>query len=379
MKIETLAVHAGESDDDTYGALTPPIYLSTSFMRDADGGYSRGHIYSRASNPNRDALEQCLASLEGGAAAVAFSSGMGAISAFFETLSPGDHVIAPADAYYGTGVVLREIFARWGLDVGFVDLTDHAAVESAVTPKTKVIWVETPTNPMLRIVDVERIAAIAHAAGAICACDNTFATPVLQRPFELGADLVMHSTTKYLGGHSDLLGGALVVREDGELLESIRKVQIHMGAVPSAFDCWLALRGVKTLPYRMRAHSEGGARVAGWLAAHPAVERVLYPGLADHPAHEVARRQMKLFGGMISFFVRGGREEAMRIASRARLFSRATSLGGVHSLIEHRASIEAPGSRTPENLLRLSIGLEHPDDLIDDLQQAMEERIGTID
>jgi cystathionine gamma-synthase len=333
-------------------------------------------MYGRTSNPNRAALESCLAALEGGAACAAFASGMAATSALFQSLSPGDHVIAPANSYYGTGVVLRRIFMRWGLDVSFVDLCDPAAVERELRARTKLIWVETPSNPMLSIADIGALAALAHAAGALCACDNTFATPALQRPFEHGADIIMHSTTKYLSGHSDLIGGALIAREDGEVFAAIREVQTQMGAVPSPFDCWLALRGIKTLPYRMRGHCESAARVAAWLAAQPRVERVLYPGLPGHPGHALAAAQMSMFGGMISFNIHGGAHEALAVAARARLFTRATSLGGVHSLIEHRASVEAPGTGTPANLLRLSIGLEHPDDLIEDLAWAMEEEGG---
>jgi cystathionine gamma-synthase len=353
MKIETLAVHAGEARDRGHGAVNPPIYLSTSFERDPDGGYSSGHIYGRTGNPNRAALESCLAALEGGAACAAFSSGMAATSALFQTLASGDHVIVPTDAYFGTGAVLRGIFSRWGIEVSFADMADIAAVERELRPRTRVIWVETPSNPMMKLADIAAIAALAHRAGAICVCDNTFATPVLQRPLDHGADVVMHSTTKYLGGHGDLLGGALVLREDGDLLAAVREVQTQMGAVPSPFDCWLAMR------------------VAEWLAAQPRVERVLYPGLPDHPAHDLARSQMRYFGGIISFLIEGEGPDALRIASRLRLFKHATSLGGVHSLIDHRASVEAPGSGTPANLLRLSIGLEHPDDLIDDLRQGL--------
>ncbi|MDB5034946.1 MAG: Cystathionine gamma-synthase [Chlorobi bacterium] len=370
MNIETIAVHAGERPDRNAGSVIDPIYLSTTFERDADGDYPHGYMYSRNGNPNRDALEECLSALEGGAAAVAFASGMAAIAGIFGMLSPGDHVIAPIDSYYLTGVLLRDM-GSWGIEATFVDMTRPADVEAAIRPGTRLVWVETPTNPLLRIVDIAGVAAIAHAAGAICACDNTFATPILQRPLELGADLVMHATTKYLGGHSDVVGGIVVARERGDMFDAIRRTQIRGGAVPSPFDCWLALRGIRTLPYRMRGHSENAAAVADFLTRHADVERVHYPGLRDHPGHEIAARQMKMFGGMVSFQTTGGAARAVEVAARTTLFTRATSLGGVHSLIEHRASIEGPGSSTPNNLLRLSIGLEHPDDLIADLGRAL--------
>ncbi len=371
MRIETLAVHAGREVEPGVGAVTPPIHLSTTFAREADGSYPRGYSYSRTNNPNREALEKCLASLEGGAEAAAFSSGSAATMALFQALSPGDHVIAPNDVYHGTARLLREIFVLWGLQASFVDMSEPAHVQQAVRGSTKLIWVETPSNPLLKISDIARVSEIAHRAGALCACDNTWATPILQRPLDLGADLVMHATTKYLGGHSDVLGGALIARVDGELFQRIRKIQTTGGAVPSPFECWLVLRGVSTLPYRMRAHSESALRVATFLIRHPGVEAVHYPGLKEHPGFEVASRQMVLPGGMLSFQVKGGRQRAFDIAAKVRIFTRATSLGGPESLIEHRASIEGPGTQTPENLLRLSIGLEHPDDLIEDLAQAL--------
>ncbi|MCI0438431.1 MAG: PLP-dependent aspartate aminotransferase family protein [Chloroflexi bacterium] len=372
MNIETIAAHAGHDVDPATGAITAPIHLSTTFERDADGGYSRGHIYSRSGNPNRELLEGRLRQLEGGEAAAAFSSGMAATGAVFQSLSAGDHVVASSDCYHGTTALLRDVFARWGLQTTFTDATDPSQVEQAMRPNTRLVWVETPSNPLLKVTDIARVAAIAHEAGALCACDNTWATPLLQRPFELGADLSVHATTKYLGGHSDVLGGAVVARESGEFFERVRKVQTTYGAVPSPFDCWLVLRGIRTLHLRMRAHSENAMRVATFLSEHPRVERVYYPGLAEHPGHEIAARQMRDFGGMVSFQVKGGRDEAMAVAARVKVFTRATSLGGTESLIEHRASIEGPNSRTPQNLLRMSIGIEHADDLIEDLAQALE-------
>lgn len=371
MRIETLAVHAGQNIDESTGAVIPPIHLSTTFERAIDGTYPRGYIYSRSNNPNREALEQCLCALEGGAAAAAFASGSAGTTAIFQALSPGDHVIAPNDVYHGTARLLREVFAPWGLETTFVDIPDLDQVQRAVQPNTRLIWVETPSNPLLKISDIRRISEIAHAAGARCVSDNTWATPVLQRPCELGADLILHATTKYLGGHGDVLGGAVITRSQDDFFGRIRALQINAGAVPSPFDCWLVLRGVRSLPYRMRAHSENAVAIARFLRTHPAVEAVHYPGLAEHPGHDVAAQQMALFGGVLSFQVRGGSEAALAVAGKLRICTRATSLGGTESLIEHRASIEGAGTRTPETLLRLSVGLEHPDDLIEDLAQAL--------
>ena len=372
MRIETLAVHAGHTVDPHTGSVISPIYLSSTFERSPDGSFVAGHIYSRSSNPNRAALETSLAALEGGAAALAYSSGSAATLAVFQALAPGDHVIAPHDAYYGTLRQLREMFAPWGLLVDVVDMSDPSAIERAVRPTTRLVWVETPSNPLVRIVDIARVAAIAHAAGARCVVDNTWSTPVLQRPLELGADLVMHSTTKYLGGHSDLVGGALVARVIDDFTARLRTFQQIGGAVPSPFDCWLLMRGIRTLPWRMRAHSAGAMQVAQFLASHPRVEAVHYPGLPDHPGSEIARRQMSGFGGMLSLQVRGDAEAALAATRRLKLFTRATSLGGTESLIEHRASVEGPTTIAPQNLLRVSVGLEHPDDLVEDLAQALE-------
>ena len=371
MRIETLAVHAGHGVDPASGAVTPPIHLSTTFERNPDGSYRAGHIYSRTSNPNRTAVEQALAQLEGGAVAIAFSSGSAATQAVFQALAPGDHVLAPNDAYYGTLRQLREVFAPWGLELSVADMANLDAVERALRPNTRLVWVETPSNPLVRVVDIARLAELAHSAGARCAVDNTWATPVLQLPLRDGADLVMHSTTKYLGGHSDLLGGALVARVDDDFTQRLLNVQKVGGAVPSPFDCWLLLRGIRTLPWRMRAHCDNASLVATFLSTHPRVEAVHYPGLASHPGHEIARRQMDDFGGMLSVQVRGGREGALELTRRLTLFTRATSLGGTESLIEHRASVEGAATLAPENLLRVSVGLEHPDDLIEDLDRAL--------
>lgn len=371
MHIETLAVHAGHSVDPTTGAVAAPIYLSSTFERSADESYVAGHVYTRNSNPNRDALEEALTALEGGARSIAYGSGAAATLAVFQALAPGDHVLAPHDAYFGTLKQLREIFGPWGLVMDVVDMGDLAAVERALRATTRVVWVETPSNPLVRIVDIERLAELAHSVGARCVVDNTWATPILQRPLDLGADISMHSTTKYLGGHSDLLGGALVMRENDDFAERLGTMQKLGGAVPSPFDCWLLLRGIRTLPWRMRAHCASAMTVAQWLTTQPAVEAVHYPGLPTHAGHEIAARQMSDFGGMLSVEIRGDAESALEVTRRLKIFTRATSLGGAESLIEHRASVEGPATVAPQNLLRLSIGLEHPDDLIADLEQAM--------
>ena len=370
MKIETLAVHAGHAVDPATGAVAAPIYLSTTFERDVEGTYPRGFMYTRNDNPNRQALEQGISALEGGAGAAAFASGTGATMSIFQALAPGDHVLAHVDAYYGTSRLLREIFLRWGLQADFIDMGNLDAVKKAVRPKTKLAWMETPSNPLLKIVDLSAVAEIVHDAGAVCVCDNTWA-PVLQRPFDLGANFILHSTTKYFGGHCDVLGVIVVAKEGSDFFQRICSIQYEGGAVPSPFDCWLILRGMRTLPWRMRAHSENAMKVANFLVQHRKVARVHYPGLQSHPGHEIAARQMSLFGGMLSFEVKDGREAAMSVAANTKIFIRATSLGGVESLIEHRASIEGPGTTSAEGLLRLSIGLENADDLIEDLDQAL--------
>ncbi len=370
MKIETLAVHAGHTIDPATGAVSAPIHLSTTFERDIEGTYSRGFMYTRNNNPNREALERGVSMLEAGETAAAFGSGTAAAMALFQALAPGDHVLAHVDAYYGTSRLLREIFLRWGLEADFVDMSNLEEVKRALRPQTKLAWAETPSNPLLKIVDLAAVAEIAHTTGAFCVCDNTWA-PVLQRPFDLGADLVLHSTTKYFGGHCDVAGGIVVAKKENEFFQRVRAIQYSGGAVPSPFDCWLILRGMRTLPWRMRAHSENGMKVAEFLAQRRKIESVHYPGLRSHPGHEIARRQMSMFGGMLSFQVKDGRDAAMSVAAKTKIFTRATSLGGVESLIEHRASIEGPGTTSPENLLRLSIGLENADDLIEDLDQAL--------
>jgi cystathionine gamma-synthase len=373
MKIETIAVHAGRRPERGTRDVTPAIHQSTTFEKAGDGSLPGGYLYGRANNPNRESLEEALAALEGGAAALAFSSGSASTMGLMHALAPGDHVIAPDDAYYGTAILLNTHFRDWGLKSTLVDMRDLKAVERAVTPQTRLIWAETPSNPLLHVTDLRGVAAIARNNRALLACDNTWATPLLQRPLELGADVVMHSVTKYLSGHSDVLGGTLVFKESGALFEKVRTNQREGGAVPSPFECWLTLRGLQTFPYRVRAHSENAQRVAEFLNRQPKskIEAVHYPGLPSHPGHKIAAAQMSGFGGMMSIQVHGGQTEAFKLCAAVQLFTHATSLGGTHSLIEHRASVEGPTTKSPANLLRLSIGLEHPDDLIEDLEQAL--------
>jgi cystathionine gamma-synthase len=371
MHLDTLAVHAGHEIDPATASVTPAIHLSTTFAREADGSYRAGFLYSRYTNPNRAALEQCLAALEGGAAAAAFSSGSAATMTLIQAIGPGAHVVLPDDAYFGTLKLAREVFGPWGLQVSTVDMTDLDAVAASMRANTKLVWVETPSNPLLRVADIAALAKIARDAHAICAVDNTWGTPALQRPLELGADVSMHSTTKYLGGHSDVLGGALVFREKGDLFQRTSSIQITGGAVPSPFECWLTMRGIRTMPLRVRHQTATAGLLAAFLESHPRVEAVHYPGLASHPAHAVAKRQMSGFGGMFSVQAGANRAEALGIASRLRLFTQATSLGGTESLVEHRASVEGPGTRAPENLLRVSVGLEYVEDLTEDFDAAL--------
>lgn len=370
MKIETIAIHEGNKTGSSDKAVIQPITLSTTFERGLDGAYPGGHIYTRASNPNRSSLENVVAKLEGGADAAAFSSGNAAGSAVFQALEPGSHVLAPEDMYHGLRNLLKQVYAGI-LEVDFVDMADVQAVASSVKDNTRLIWIETPSNPLLRISDIREICKIARKHNIVVCCDNTFATPVFQRPLELGADIVMHSSTKYMGGHSDVLGGVLVAKETDAFWQKIRDVQSLSGAVPSPFDCYMIVRGIKTLPYRMRGHADNARKIAAFLSSHPAVSHVFYPGLAGHEMHEVAAAQMSDFGGMMSFTIKGTGAQALEMAGNLRVFTQATSLGGVESLVEHRASVEGPGTRTPENLLRLSVGLENIEDLIGDLDQAL--------
>ena len=375
-RFETRAIHDGQAPDPATGAVVVPIYQTSTYAQEAPGRH-RGYEYSRTANPTRTALERALASLEEGAHGVAFASGMAAITAVTALLDPGDHVLAPNDVYGGTYRLLVRVLQRYGIASDFVDMRDLATVERALRPTTRLVLVESPTNPYLRVLDIARIAELAHAHGALVAVDNTFASPYLQRPLRLGADLVIHSTTKYLGGHSDVVGGAVVTARD-DLAERLRFYQNAAGAVPGPLDCWLVLRGLRTLAVRMERHCANAAAVAAFLREHPRVARVFYPGLPDDPGHALAARQMSGFGGVVSCIVRGGEAAARRVAARTRLFVLAESLGGVESLIDHpasmtHASLAASPLAVDPGLLRLSVGLEHPDDLVDDLRQALEE------
>jgi len=371
MKIETLAVHAAHQPDPATGAISPPIQLSTTFERAEDGSYPAGFVYGRTKNPNRTMLEGALAELEGGAAAAAFASGLAAIHAVFQSLQAGDHCVVSADIYHGTRYLLQNVMQRWNLEVSFVNFDDSSEARSALRENTRLVYVESPSNPLLKIIDLAEAATLAHDAGAKLVVDNTWATPVLQRPLELGADISVHSSTKYFGGHSDVTGGAVIAKEEDDFFKRIREVQNLAGGVPSPFDCWLVRRGLATLPLRVMAQSRSAQLVAEFLNKHPQVSQVYYPSLPSHPRHEIARRQMTAFGGMLSFQARGGETAARKVAARTQLFHQATSLGGIESLIEHRASVEGPQTTTPRDLLRLSVGIEHADDLIEDLDQAL--------
>lgn len=367
---ETQAIHSGSSIDPATGALTAPIHLSTTFERDGDGSYPKGYIYGRSGNPNRDALETALTTLEKGAETVTFASGSAATFSLLQALSPADHVVAPQSVYFGVQQMLSQIFSPWGLSYTLVDTTDLAAVAEALRPNTRLVLIETPSNPQLAVTDIQAVADLAHGANAYLACDNTIASPVLQTPLTLGADFVIHATTKYLAGHGDVIGGAVVTRETNSLFDQLRLVQTVGGVVPSPFDCWLTLRGLQTLSLRVCAQSQSAQRIATWLSQHPAIEQVLYPGLPEHPGHDIAQKQMQSYGGLLSFLVKGDQDTAMAVAAKTNLIARATSFGSPHSAIEHRASIEK-GTTTAPNLLRLSVGLEHVDDLIADLDQAL--------
>jgi cystathionine gamma-synthase len=370
MQIETIAIHAGNQVDETSKAVIQPIILSTTFERAVDGTFPGGYIYSRSSNPNRTLLENVLAKLEGGTDAAAFSSGNAAGMSVFQSLPPGTHIIAPDDMYHGLRNQLKLLFAGI-LTFDFIDVNDSQVLLDHLRPETGLIWIETPSNPLLKITDIKQVVKIARQNGIKVACDNTFATPVCQQPLALGADLVMHSSTKYFGGHSDLMGGALITKEKSDWWLKIRQVQEYGGAIPSPLDCYYLARSIKTLPYRIRGHVHNAQLLAEFLEKHPKVESVMYPGLLSHPQHDIAKAQMTSFGGMLSFCLKGGREEASRVINQLKLFTRATSLGGVESLIEHRATVEGPDTKTPFNLLRVSVGLEHIDDLVADIAQAL--------
>ena len=371
MHIETIAVHAAAEPDPTTASVAPPIYLSTTFEHGPAAEHPRGYLYIREANPTQSRLETALAQLEGGEGALAFASGMGAGAAVLQSLAPGSHVVFPDDIYVDFRNLRKDFLANWGIESSVADLSRLEQLQSALRPSTRIVWLETPSNPLMKITDIAGAVKLAHQAGAKVIVDNTFATPVLQRPLDLGADIALHSTTKYFGGHSDVQGGALIFRRKDEFFARVLDTRRVMGAVASPFNSWLVLRGVRSLVCRMEKHCANGFAVAKALAAMPKVLAVHYPGLTSHSGHAIAARQMSAFGAMLSVQIRGGRTAALEVASRVKLFLNATSLGGVESLLEHRASSEGPGSTTPDDLLRLSVGLEHPDDLIADLSQAM--------
>jgi cystathionine gamma-synthase len=367
----TLAVHAGAEPDAETGAVAPPIHLATTFRHGPAGERIAGYEYQREGNPTQDRLEAALAMLEGGEAALAFASGMAAISGILESLPAGARVLIPDDCYSGLRFLATEFLPQRGVQAIAVDMADLAAVEAACASSLAVLWVETPSNPRMKVSDIAALADIAHRRDGVLVCDNTFATPVLQRPLALGADVVMHSTTKYFGGHSDVLGGALVFAKRDATFEHVAHRRHITGAVLSPFSAWLTLRGCRSLPARMALHCANARKLAAFLDAHPAIDRVNYPGLETHAGHGVAARQMSDFGGMLSIEVRGGRDATLAAAGKLRLFTNATSLGGCESLVEHRASVEGPMPVSPQNLLRISVGLEHVDDLIADFDQAL--------
>ncbi|MFF0433340.1 cystathionine gamma-synthase [Streptomyces sp. NPDC004327] len=376
QSFETRAIHAGNTADPLTGAVVPPIYQVSTYKQDGVGGLRGGYEYSRSANPTRTALEENLAALEGGRRGLAFASGLAAEDCLLRTLLvPGDHVVIPSDAYGGTFRLFAKVVQRWGVDFSVADTSDIESVRGAINDRTKLIWVETPSNPLLGITDIEAVAGVARQAGVKLVVDNTFASPYLQQPLSLGADVVVHSLTKYMGGHSDVVGGALIAA-DAELGEELAYHQNAMGAVAGPFDSWIVLRGIKTLAVRMDRHTENAGRITEMLTQHPKVTQVLYPGLPEHPGHEIAAKQMRAFGGMISFRVAGGEEAAVQVCNRAKLFTLGESLGGVESLIEHpgrmtHASVVGSALEVPADLVRLSVGIENVDDLMADLREAL--------
>ncbi len=371
---ETMAIHAGQDPDPVTGAVIPPIYQTSTYVQEAVGVH-KGYEYSRTDNPTRSALHQVMAALEGGHWALAYASGLAATQNLTYLLNPGDHVLLSDDAYGGTYRLIARVVARYGIDFSLVDMSDLDAVRAALRPETRLVWVETPTNPYLKVVDIRAVAGLLADHPARLVIDNTFASPYLQQPLALGADLVLHSTTKYLGGHSDIVGG-IVVGNDPDVFDILKFHQNAAGAVPSPFDCWLTLRGIKTLAVRMDRHSANARVVAEFLREHDAVDRVFYPGLPGHPGHEIAVRQMRDFSGMVSFTVRGGYEAAAAVVGQTKVFLLAESLGGVESLIEHpgqmtHASVAGTGAEVEESLIRLSVGIEAESDLLADLRQAL--------
>ena len=371
--IETVAIHGSmRAQKAENSPIVPGIELSTIYEHAKDGHREGDLKYSRLQNPNRLELESVLCDLEKGAEAAAFSSGIAAINSVFQTLSHGDHVLIPNDVYFGTRKLVWEFSDRWGLEIDFVDMTNLEVVEAAAKKNTRMIWIETPSNPQMFITDVEAMVKWAADRKVVVAVDNTWPTPFNMNPIDFGVDLVIHSTTKYLGGHSDLIGGAVIAKESGPLMDRVRSVQVVQGGVPSPFDAWMLCRSIRSFPYRMRAHNENASQLATFMTRLPGIEEVFYPGLVSHPGHKIAKTQMRAFGGMISFLVSDGEPAAKKMVASSRIIKAATSLGGIESIWEHRKSTEGPLSQTPDNLIRLSVGLEHIDDLKLDLQQALE-------
>ena len=372
MELSTKIIHEHNVKDNS-GAVMSPLVLSTTFERAADGiNYPQGYIYSRYDNPNRRSLESKLAMMENGTACVSFSSGLAAATAVFQSLKTGDHILLPDDAYFSLYNILDKLFSGFGLSYTKVDMTDVEKIKTSIQPNTKLIWMETPSNPLIKVTDIEAVVAIAKQHNCFTVADNTWATPFYTQPLQLDVDIVMHSTTKYFGGHSDILGGALIFKEENERTEFIKNCQKYGGAVPSPFDCWLLCRSLTTFSARMPLHSNNALQLAHYLETHPKIERVLYPGLQSHPQHAIAKKQMKNgYGGMLSVVVKGARADALKLAASLQLFAHATSLGGVESLIEHRKSVEGDASATPDNLLRVSVGIEDVKDLMNDFEQAL--------
>lgn len=370
-KFETLAIESTKNEFLNAQPISTPIYLSSTYKRNNDGTYNNDFVYSRTDNPNRKILEKSIASLENGKFAFAFASGMAAVHATIQSLKANSHILLPDDIYFAIRKLVDEVFKDWNLTYDLVDMTNLQAVEKAVKSNTALIWVESPSNPQLKISDIEAISKIAKKHNILYAVDNTWATPVFQNPLELGADIVVHSTTKYFGGHSDVLGGCVVVNDE-KIAEKIKAIQSLSGAVPAPFDCWLIARGIQTLPLRVHKQTENALKLAQYLETHPKIEQVLYPGLESFPQHKLAKKQQKNgFGAMLSVLIKASKKETVLISTKLNYFTTATSLGGVESLVEHRKSVEGDTSPTPDNLLRISVGIEHIDDLIADWQQAL--------
>jgi cystathionine gamma-synthase len=374
-KFETLAIKSTENTFHNSEPVSTPIYLSSTYKRNEDGSYNNDFVYSRTNNPNRAIVEKSIAQLESGKFAFAFSSGMAAVSSVIQSLKYGDHILLPDDIYYAIKKLMDEVFAQWGITYDLVDMTNLHSIEKFIKPSTSLIWIESPSNPQLKISDIKAISAIAHNSNAICVVDNTWSTPVFQNPLKLGADIVVHSSTKYFGGHSDVVGGCIVLNDEKKA-DKIKSIQNLSGAIPSPFDCWLIARGIQTLHLRVTKQAENAFKLAEYLESHPKIEKVLYPGLESHPQHLIAKKQQHYgFGAMLSVLIKGTIEETIIISTKLKYFTLATSLGGVESLVEHRKSVEGENSPTPNNLLRISVGIENIDDLIDDWKNVLQLQI----